>query len=72
MAGNDRLGNYYDIVEAAAELKIHPQSVRRLIKKGDLAATLFAGKYIIEEDEMRSFSQNYDPKPGRKRKPKLF
>ena len=34
---------YLDLVEAARELGIHPQSLRRLIKQGRGPATRFAG-----------------------------
>jgi excisionase family DNA binding protein len=58
--------NYLDLVEAARELNIHPQSLRRLIKQKKIPATLFAGKYLIERDKLEMFKSNYDPRPGRK------
>lgn len=58
--------DYLDLVEAARELNIHPQSLRRLIKQGRLGAHLFAGKYLIERDALNMFKSNYDPRPGRK------
>ncbi len=58
--------NYLDLVEAARELGIHPQSLRRLIKQGRVPATLFAGKYLIERDKLEMFKSSYDPRPGRK------
>lgn len=58
--------NYLDLVEAARELGIHPQSLRRLIKQGRVPATLFAGKYLIERDKLDMFKSSYDPRPGRK------
>ena len=57
---------YLDLVEAARELGIHPQSLRRLIKSGKIPARLFAGKYLIERDKLEMFKANYDPRPGRK------
>ncbi len=57
---------YLDLVEAARELQIHPQSLRRLIKQKKLPATMFAGKYLIERDKLEMFKSNYDPRPGRK------
>jgi excisionase family DNA binding protein len=57
---------YLDLVEAARELGIHPQSLRRLIKQGRVPATLFAGKYLIERDKLDIFKSSYDPRPGRK------
>jgi excisionase family DNA binding protein len=58
--------NYLDLVEAARELNIHPQSLRRLIKQRKVPALIFAGKYLIERDKLQMFKTNYDPRPGRK------
>ena len=58
--------NYLDLVEAARILRIHPQSLRRLIKQRKVPAVLFAGKYLIERDKLEMFKANYDPRPGRK------
>jgi hypothetical protein len=58
--------DYFDLVEAARELQIHPQSLRRLIKQNKVPARLFAGKYLIERDKLEMFKSNYDPRPGRK------
>ena len=58
--------NYLDLVEAARLLRIHPQSLRRLIKQRKVPAVLFAGKYLIERDKLEMFKANYDPRPGRK------
>lgn len=66
MAGSRIFDEYYDLVEAARELDIHPQSLRRLIKQKKIPATMFAGKYLIERDKLEMFKANYDPRPGRK------
>ena len=58
--------NYLDLVESARILRIHPQSLRRLIKQKKIPAVLFAGKYLIERDKLEMFKANYDPRPGRK------
>ncbi len=58
--------DYFDLVEAARDLQIHPQSLRRLIKQKKIPAMLFAGKYLIERDKLEMFKANYDPRPGRK------
>ncbi len=58
--------DYLDLVEAARELSVHPQSLRRLIKQKKVPATLFAGKYLIKRDKLEMFKANYDPRPGRK------
>ncbi len=66
MASITPFDNYFDLVEAARELAIHPQSLRRLIKQNKVPAQMFAGKYLIERDKLEMFKSNYDPRPGRK------
>ena len=72
MAEGDPFEGWLDIVEAARELNIHPQSMRRLIKQGRVPARLYGGKYLIEQDQLLMFKSNYDPRPGRKRSPRLL
>ncbi len=64
--------NYLDLVESARILRIHPQSLRRLIKQKKVPAILFAGKYLIERDKLQMFKANYDSRPGRKAIRKLL
>ena len=66
LSRNGKLYSTRRLVEAARELGIHPQSLRRLIKQGRVPATLFAGKYLIERDKLDIFKSSYDPRPGRK------
>ena len=47
MAANP-FDNYLDLVEAARILRIHPQSLRRLIKQKKVPAILFAGKIQLD------------------------
>ena len=72
MADDDPFDEYVDILQAAQDLNIHPQSVRRLIKQGKLSARLYGGKYLISRDQLQMFKSNYDPRPGRKRSPRLL
>jgi excisionase family DNA binding protein len=64
--------HWFDIGEAAKELGIHPQSLRRLIQQKKIPATLFAGKYLIHQDKLRTFKESYDPRPGRKKVKRLL
>ena len=58
---------YVDITEAARLLDIHPQSARRLIKRGQLSAKLVFGKYLIEKAELeRMKADGYDGVPGKR------
>ena len=65
-------GQWFDIVEAAHELQIHPQSLRRLIKQGRISTRFFGGKYLIAREQLEMFKTNYDPRPGRKRSARLL
>ncbi len=58
--------DYLDLLEAARDLGIHPQSLRRLIKQKKVPAIMFAGKYLIRKDQLQMFKATYDPRPGRK------
>lgn len=62
----DILSDYADLIEAAAYIGVHPQSLRRLIKQRVLPAKLFAGKYLVHWPALQQFKANYDPRPGRK------
>ena len=61
----DPFEDYLDLVEAARVLTIHPQSLRRLIKQKRVPARLYAGKYLIEREQLTLFKATYDPRPGR-------
>lgn len=69
---NDPFDGWMDLVEASRELQIHPQSLRRLIKKGRVPASMFGGKYMVERDKLEMFKTNYDPRPGRKPSARLM
>jgi len=60
--------DFVDLMEAATRLKIHPGSVGRLIRAGELPAQKFAGKWLIRKSVLEQFARVYDPRPGRKRK----
>lgn len=57
--------SYLDLLEAARELGIHPQSRRRLIKqKKAPAVIMFTGKYLVPRDQFERLKATYDPRPG--------
>jgi excisionase family DNA binding protein len=59
---------YVGILEAGARLGIHPDTVRRLVRQGEIPAVKFAGKWMIRRDELEQFASYYDPRPGWRRK----
>jgi excisionase family DNA binding protein len=62
------LENYIDVTEASRILKVHPETVKRLIRDGKLSATKFGNKWIMDRDHLQSFASTYDGSRGRVRK----
>jgi excisionase family DNA binding protein len=62
----DPLEDYVDAADAASRLRIHPESVKRLIRQGKLPARKIANKWFIRRDILEQFASNYDPRPGRR------
>ena len=59
--------DYMNLMEAAAYMGIHPQSVRRLIKQGHCQCFMkFQGVWMARRGELTEFKAVYDPKMGRK------
>jgi excisionase family DNA binding protein len=61
---SDPFAQYKDVHSAAERLKIHPESVKRLIRLGKLPARKFANKWFIHEDRLEQFARHYIPRPG--------
>lgn len=57
---------YVDVLEAGRRLRIHPESVRRLIRQGKIPAIKFSSKWLIERAALEQFASIYDPRPGPK------
>lgn len=60
--------NYTDVLGASKILKVHPETVKRLIREGKLPATKFGNKWIIERDLLAAFAGSYDGRRGRVRR----
>ena len=64
----DPFEEYEDACFAAKRLHIHPESVKRLIRRGKLPARKFANKWFIRKDVLEQFAGQYIPLPGNRRK----
>ena len=67
--GMANFDDYVTVQEASERLKIHPESVRRLIRQGKLPARKFANSWLIEKSVLETFARWYDPRPGNKGTP---
>ena len=51
--------------EAAALLGVHPKTVSRLLRLGELEGQKLANRWLIEELTLKKFSKHYVGKKGR-------
>ena len=62
------LGNYLSVVEAAAVLGVHWETVKRLCREGRIPAEKVHNKWLIHKDNLREFAMNYNEPHRGKRK----
>jgi excisionase family DNA binding protein len=62
------LENYYNVIEASRRLKIHPETVKRLCRQGDLPAIKLHNTWLIKRDILDNFAATYVPRPGARRR----
>lgn len=62
------LENYIEDIEASKIVDVHPETVKRLIREGKLAATKFGNKWIMERGRLQVFANIYDESRGRVRR----
>jgi excisionase family DNA binding protein len=60
------LDQYHSAEDASRILGVHPETVKRLCRSGELNASKFHNNWLIHSDELGSFKENYNPKPGRR------
>ena len=60
------LDDYYGADEASHILGVHPETVKRLCRSGEISASKFHNNWLIHSDELGSFKENYNPNPGRR------
>jgi excisionase family DNA binding protein len=60
--------NYFTVIEASRRLKVHPETVKRLCRQGDLPAVKFRNTWLISRDTLDSFAGTYNPGRGARKK----
>lgn len=56
--------DYCTVEEAAERLKVHPESVRRLLREGKLKATKIGNRWLLHRAYVEQYARGYDPRPG--------
>ena len=63
---SDEIG-YANVREAAKQLGIHEESLRRLLRMGTLPAKRIGGQWFINKERLALFAATYDAKTGKRR-----
>ena len=62
------LDNYFNVIEAGHRLKVHPETVKRLCRQGDLPAIKIHNTWLITKEVLDSFAGTYMPTRGARKK----
>ncbi|MBE9512498.1 MAG: helix-turn-helix domain-containing protein [Chloroflexi bacterium] len=62
------LDNYFNVIEASHRLKVHPETVKRLCRQGDLPAVKLHNTWLINRDILDNFAATYVPQRGARRR----
>lgn len=54
----------YTVREVSDILKMYPETISRFIREGIIEAEKRSGKWVISEDHLKSFVDNYDDQYG--------
>jgi len=60
--------DYLTVIEASRRLKIHPETVKRLCRQGDLPAHKIHNTWLIERNILDNFAGTYNPSRGARKK----
>ncbi len=62
------LENYFNITEVSRRLGVHPETVKRLCRQGDVPAIKFHNTWLITREDLDSFAGTYIPRRGPRKK----
>jgi len=60
--------DYFNVIEASRRLGVHPETVKRLCRQGDLPAIKIHNTWLINRDTLENFAGTYSPKRGARRR----
>jgi len=60
--------HYFNVIEASRQLKVHPETVKRLCRQGDIPAIKIHNTWLINRDILDNFAGTYNPQRGARKK----
>jgi excisionase family DNA binding protein len=61
------LQNYVSVRDAARQIGIHEESLRRLLRLGSLPGAKIGGQWFIDKEQIALFMATYDARTGKRR-----
>ena len=61
------LHGYINVHEAARQIGIHEESLRRLLRLGSPPGVKIGGQWFIRREQLSLFAATYDAKTGKRR-----
>lgn len=61
------LGNYVTVHDAARQIGIHEESLRRLLRLGSLPGLKIGQQWFIDKEQLALFMTTYDVRTGKRR-----
>lgn len=61
------LQNYVNVRDAARHIGIHEESLRRLLRQGNLPGAKIGGQWFIDKEQIALFVATYDAKTGKRK-----
>jgi len=60
--------SYFNVIEASRRLKVHPETVKRLCRQGDLPGIKIHNTWLINKDILDNFAGTYSPRRGARKR----
>jgi len=60
------LDEYHGADAAGRILGVHPETVKRLCRSGEINAAKFNNCWVIHDQDLAEFKKQYNPNPGRR------
>jgi excisionase family DNA binding protein len=60
------LQNYVNVREAARQIGIHEESLRRLLRQGSPSGVKIGGQWFIDKEQLALFTGTYDARTGKR------
>jgi excisionase family DNA binding protein len=65
------LEDYATVLEASEVLRVHPETVKRLCRRGQITANKLGNTWLINRETLAFFAVTYDSNAGRPKRSEL-